>query len=45
MDKNGPEIKIDNGELATSTIPEDFTEPQVLYEKLIKMIRHCIRGT
>ena len=39
MDKNGPEIKIDNGELATSTIPEDFTEPQVLYEKLIKMIR------
>ena len=39
MDKNGPEIKIDNGELATSMIPEDFTEPQVLYEKLIKMIR------
>ena len=39
MDKNGPGIKIDNGELATSTIPEDFTEPQVLYEKLIKMIR------
>ena len=39
MDKNGPGIKIDNGELATSTIPEDFTEPRVLYEKLIKMIR------
>lgn len=32
-------IKIDNGELKTSMIPEDFTEPEVLYEKLIYMIR------
>lgn len=33
------EVKIDNGELATSMIPEDFTEPEVLYEKLKEMIR------
>lgn len=32
-------IKIDNGELETSTIPEDFTEPETLYQKLIEMIR------
>lgn len=32
-------IEIDNGELKTSMIPEDFTEPEVLYEKLIYMIR------
>ena len=33
------DIKIDNGELATSTIPEDFTDPAVLYDKLIRMVR------
>lgn len=33
------DIKIDTGELETSTIPEDFTEPEILYQKLIKMIR------
>lgn len=33
------DIKIDTGELETSTIPEDFTEPEVLYQKLIEMIR------
>lgn len=33
------DIKIDNGELSTSTIPEDFTDPQVLYDKLIQMVR------
>lgn len=33
------DIKIDTGELETSTIPEDFTDPEVLYQKLIKMIR------
>ena len=38
MDKNGPEIKIDNGELATSTIPEDFTEPQVSESIIAPMI-------
>lgn len=32
-------VHIDRGELATSTIPEDFTEPQVLYEKLIDMVK------
>lgn len=32
-------IKIDNGELETSMIPEDFTEPGVLYDKLIAMIQ------
>ena len=33
------DVKIDNGELATSTIPEDFTDPQVLYDKLINMVK------
>lgn len=33
------DIKIDTGELETSTIPEDFTAPEVLYDKLIQMIR------
>lgn len=33
------DIKIDNGELATSMIPEDFTDPQVLYDKLIQMVQ------
>lgn len=33
------DIKIDTGELETSTIPEDFTAPEVLYGKLIKMIQ------
>lgn len=33
------DIKIDTGELETSAIPEDFTEPEVLYQKLIKMIQ------
>lgn len=35
----GPKLKIDNGELATSMIPEDFTEPQILFEKLINMVK------
>lgn len=39
MDKKGPGIKLDNGELATSTIPEDFTAPEVLYHKLIEMVK------
>ncbi|MBO5484428.1 MAG: bifunctional (p)ppGpp synthetase/guanosine-3',5'-bis(diphosphate) 3'-pyrophosphohydrolase [Lachnospiraceae bacterium] len=40
MDKtNNLGIKIDNGELETSMIPEDFTEPAILYDKLIAMIR------
>ena len=45
MDKNGPGIKIDNGELATSTIPEDFTEPRVLYHPSddISMIEKAYR--
>lgn len=34
-----PGITIDNGELATSMIPEDFTEPEVLYQKLIRMVK------
>lgn len=34
-----PEVKIDNGELATSMIPEDFTEPEVLFDKLISMVK------
>ena len=33
------EVKIDNGELATSMIPEDFTEPEVLFQKLISMVK------
>ena len=33
------ELKIDNGELATSMIPEDFTDPEILYDKLKDMIR------
>ncbi len=33
------EIKLDNGELSTSTVPQDFTEPQQLFDELIKMIR------
>ena len=32
-------FKIDTGELATSTIPVDFTAPEELYAKLIEMIR------
>ena len=40
MDRtDGLGIKIDNGELETSMIPEDFTEPSVLYDKLVQMIR------
>ena len=34
-----PEVKIDNGELATSMIPEDFTAPEVLFQKLISMVK------
>ena len=37
MNKLG--IKIDNGELETSLIPADFTEPNVLFEKLLERIR------
>lgn len=33
------EFQLDNGELATSTVPEDFTEPSMLYDKLIAMIQ------
>ena len=32
-------IEIDNGELSISKIPDSFTEPQVLYENLIQMIK------
>ncbi|MCH5268166.1 MAG: bifunctional (p)ppGpp synthetase/guanosine-3',5'-bis(diphosphate) 3'-pyrophosphohydrolase [Lachnospiraceae bacterium] len=32
-------FKIDTGELATSTIPADFTAPEKLYDGLIKMIK------
>ena len=38
-DKKSMELKIDNGELKTSMIPEDFTDPQILYDKLIAMIK------
>lgn len=37
--KQDIEVKIDRGELQTSTIPEDFTEPELLYEKLEEMFR------
>lgn len=37
-DKKEKKFNIDNGELATSMIPRDFTEPEVLYEKLKNMI-------
>lgn len=36
---NDFELKIDNGELATSMIPEDFTDPDILFEKLKEMVR------
>lgn len=32
------EVKIDNGELDTSIMPKDFTEPQVLYNRLENMV-------
>ena len=32
-------IEIDNGELSVSKIPDSFTEPEVLYQNLIRMIR------
>ena len=32
-------LRIDNGELKTSTIPADFTEPEELYQKLVAMVR------
>lgn len=40
-DKSKPvlDVKIDNGELATSMIPEDFTDPEILYQKLIQMVK------
>ncbi len=38
-DKIGTEIKLDNGELATSVIIEDFVAPEELYEKLKDMVR------
>ena len=37
--KSAVDVKIDNGELATSMIPEDFTDPEVLYQKLIQMVK------
>ncbi|MBR1743268.1 MAG: bifunctional (p)ppGpp synthetase/guanosine-3',5'-bis(diphosphate) 3'-pyrophosphohydrolase [Lachnospiraceae bacterium] len=39
MEEKRIDIKIDNGELATSRIPADFTEPEVLYGRLIKMVK------
>jgi len=33
------DIKIDTGELKTSMIPEDFTDPKVLYQKLVRMVK------
>lgn len=39
MEKESLKIKLDNGELATSMVPEDFTEPEILYEKLIRMVK------
>ena len=45
-EKKNVELNIDNGELKTSMIPEDFTDPQILYDKLISMIKKyqmCIR--
>ena len=38
-EKKNVELNIDNGELKTSMIPEDFTDPQILYDKLISMIK------
>ena len=38
--KEGLDIKIDNGELETSTIPADFTDPEELYQSLIQMVQH-----
>ncbi len=32
-------IKIDNGELDTSKIPADFTEPDILYERLTERVK------
>lgn len=32
-------VKIDNGELATSMIPSDFTKPEELYQMLIDMVK------
>lgn len=37
--KKTTEVKIDNGELDTSMTPKDFTEPEILYDKLKSMIR------
>lgn len=37
--KKTTEVKIDNGELDTSMTPRDFTEPEILYDKLKSMIR------
>lgn len=37
--QNQFDVMIDRGELETSTIPEDFTKPEILYNKLITMIR------
>lgn len=33
------DLSIDNGELKTSMIPADFTEPEELYQKLVEMVR------
>ena len=32
-------VKIDNGELATSMVPSDFTKPEELYQMLIDMVK------
>ena len=37
--KEGLDIKIDTGELETSTVPADFINPEELYQKLIQMVQ------
>lgn len=39
MEEKRMDVRIDTGELATSGIPADFTEPDVLYERLVKMVK------
>lgn len=38
--KEVTDVKIDNGELETSTVPADFTDPEELYQRLIRMVKH-----
>lgn len=39
MGEKRMEIKIDNGELENSKIPADFTDPDVLYERLVERVK------